>query len=259
MITVLIAGDIVGAPGRRAFAQVATRFKERGQVDFVIANAENAAGGSGITQALAEELLAAGADVLTLGDHTWRQKQIMREIGHVERLLRPANFTPDCPGRGSISVQTKAGSIMVINLIGRVFMDPVDCPFRKVDELIGKASRDGKMVFVDMHAEATSEKIAMGRHLDARVSAVTGTHTHVQTADERILPGGTAYITDIGMTGSKDSVLGREYEPVVQSFVTGLPAHFDVATENVVLEGVLVRVDEKTGRARDITRLQESV
>lgn len=258
MISILIVGDIVGAPGRRAFANVATRYKHEGKVDMIVANAENAAGGSGITLALAQELLDAGADALTLGDHTWRQKQIVGEIEREPRLIRPANFAPDCPGRGIVTVDTAKGPVTVINLIGRVFMDSADCPFRKADELLAKPG-SGKVVLVDMHAEATSEKIAMGRHLDGRVSSVTGTHTHVQTADEAILPGGTAYITDIGMTGGKDSVIGREWQPVVKTFLTGLPQRFNVAADDVALEGVVVKIDESTGRASRIKRVRERI
>jgi metallophosphoesterase (TIGR00282 family) len=256
MISILIVGDIVGAPGRRAFGHVATRYKHEGKADVIVANAENAAGGSGITLALAQELLAAGADVLTLGDHTWRQKQIVDEIESEPRLIRPANFAPGCPGEGSVTVNTEKGDVTVINLIGRVFMDSADCPFRTADQLLEKKGRS-RVTLVDMHAEATSEKIAIGRHLDGRVTSVTGTHTHVQTSDEAILPGGTAYITDIGMTGAKDSVIGREWQPVVQTFLTGMPQRFNVSEDDVALEGVVVKIDESSGRASSIKRVRE--
>ncbi|MDA0323289.1 MAG: TIGR00282 family metallophosphoesterase [Verrucomicrobia bacterium] len=258
MLSVLIVGDIVGAPGRRAFGNVATRYKHKGKADVIIVNGENAAGGSGITLALATELLAAGADVITLGDHTWRQKQIVGEIDSEPRLIRPANFAPDCPGKGIVTVPTEKGNITVINLIGRVFMDSADCPFRTVDQLLDKKNLS-RVTLVDMHAEATSEKIAMGRYLDGRVTSVTGTHTHVQTSDETILPGGTAYITDVGMTGAKDSVIGREWKPVVERFLTGMPQRFNVAEDDVALEGVLVKIDETTGRASSIKRVRERI
>jgi len=256
MIKILMAGDIVGAPGRTHFARVVGRLRATQDVDFVVANAENAAGGSGITLQLAHELLDAGADVLTLGDHAWRQKEILHQIDREPRLLRPANFAHGSPGRGHIAVETPWGSISVINLIGRVFMDPMDCPFRTVDEQLDRRQEIGRIVLVDMHAEATSEKLAMGRHLDGRVTAVVGTHTHVQTADETILPGGTGYLTDLGMTGSKDSILGREWKPVLQRFVTGIPARFDVAGNDLRLDGLMIHLDEKNGQVKKLRRVQ---
>lgn len=256
MIKILMAGDIVGAPGRTHFARVIARLRAANDVDFVVANAENAAGGSGITLELAQELLDAGADVLTLGDHAWRQKQIVHEIDREPRLLRPANFPSGSPGKGHIAVEMDWGSISVINLIGRVFMDPMDCPFRAVDEQLERREELGRIVLVDMHAEATSEKLAMGRHLDGRATAVVGTHTHVQTADENILPGGTGYITDLGMTGSKDSILGREWQPVLERFVTGIPARFNVAAEDLYLEGLMIHLDERTGSVKKLRRIR---
>lgn len=257
---ILIVGDIVGSPGRMAFARIAGRMRHAGEADFVVANAENAAGGRGITAALAQELLGAGADVLTLGDHAWDQKDLAGHLEKEDRVLRPANFAPGCPGKGWVTVTTEQGPVTVINLVGRVFMQPhYDCPFRTVDEVLKKGAALGKIVLVDIHAEATSEKIAMGWYLDGRVSAVVGSHTHVQTSDETILPKGEAFITDLGMTGPKKSVLGREVEPVLHRFLTGLPTQFGVATEDVVLEGVLVTVDEKTGKATRIKRVREAV
>jgi 2',3'-cyclic-nucleotide 2'-phosphodiesterase len=254
---VLMVGDVVGSPGRSVFAQVATRLKARGEADFVIVNAENAAGGKGITEKIADELFAAGADVITLGDHTWNQKETARYLDRAERVLRPANFAPGCPGRGLLTVPTPFGAVSVINLIGRVFMAPYDCPFRCVDALLSERAALGRLVIVDMHAEATSEKIVMGRYLDGRVSVVAGTHTHVQTSDEVILPGGTAYLTDLGMTGVKDSAIGRDLDSVVGMFLTGMPAKFDLARGAPLLEGMLVSIDDKTGRARSIKRLRE--
>ncbi len=255
---ILIVGDIVGSPGRTALARVVGQMRSAGEVDFVVANAENAAGGRGITPALAEDLFRAGADVLTTGDHVWDQKELAKHIDKEPRILRPANYPPACPGKGSITAETPAGRVTVIDLVGRVFMGPADCPFRTVDQILN-AGGLGKIVIVDLHAEATSEKIAMGRYLDGRVSAVVGSHTHVQTSDEAILPKGTAYITDLGMTGPKDSVLGRDVESIIKKFITGMPTPFDVATKDVCLEGVLITVDDKTGKAAKIKRVREKI
>jgi metallophosphoesterase (TIGR00282 family) len=255
---VLMVGDIVGSPGRQVFAQVVTRLRSGPGVDFVVVNAENAAGGKGLTAKLAEELFAAGADVVTLGDHTWNQKELIGYLDSEERVLRPANFAPGCPGHGAVTLATNVGDVTVVNLVGRVFMGPYDCPFRKVDEVL-KAHATSKIKLVDMHAEATSEKIVMGRYLDGRVSALVGTHTHVQTSDEIILPGGTAYLTDLGMTGVKDSAIGRDLDSVVSMFLTGMPSQFKLAKGEPVLEGILVDIDPKTGRAQKVKRLRESM
>lgn len=256
-MNILMVGDMVGAPGRKIFARVVGQMKGRGAVDVVVANAENSAGGKGITRVIAGELFDAGADVVTLGDHTWDQKEIAQYLDIEKRLIRPANFAPACPGRGIVTVDTPKGRVTVINLIGRVFMPPMDCPFRAVDALLAKEPNMGKVILVDMHAEATSEKVAMGRHLDGRVSAVVGTHTHVQTSDEIIMPKKTAYITDLGMTGPKDSIIGRDYPSVMGKFLTGMPSKFEIAETNVALEGVLIDVDETSGKARKITRVRE--
>ena len=257
-IRVLHIGDIVGSPGRTLFARVVHRMRTEEQVDVVIANAENSAAGRGITPTLADELFAAGADVLTLGDHTWDQKEIMPYLDREPRIVRPANFAPGCPGRGFTTVDTPKGRLTVMSLIGRVFMPPADCPFRTADEILKKRDALGSVIFAEIHAEATSEKIAIGRYLDGRVTSVVGTHTHVQTSDEAILPKGTAYLTDLGMTGPKDSVLGRALDPVLKKFLTGLPTKFEVATNDVALEGVVVTVDPKTGRATKIKRIRET-
>jgi len=254
---VLMVGDIVGSPGRVVFKEVVTRLRASGAVHAVVANAENAAAGSGLTRTLAEELFAAGADVLTLGDHTWNQKELELHLSAEKRLIRPANFAPGCPGRGWTTVQTNQGPLTVINLMGRVFLPPMDCPFRTVDALL-TAIPAGPPVLVDFHAEATSEKIAMGWHLDGRVAVVAGTHTHVQTSDEKLLPMGTAYITDLGMTGPVHSVIGRELEPVLRRFLTGMPSKFEVAKGPATLEGVIVDIDRTTGKAVSITRVRES-
>lgn len=256
-MNILMVGDIVGGPGRKIFARYVGQLKSREAVDVVVANAENSAGGKGITRVIAGELFSAGADVLTMGDHTWDQREIAQFIDLEKRLIRPANFAPGCPGRGIVTVETPKGRVTVINLVGRVFMPPMDCPFRAVDALLAKEPNMGKVILVDMHAEATSEKVAMGYHLDGRVSAVVGTHTHVQTSDDHIMPKKTAYLTDLGMTGPKDSVIGRDYVSVMGKFLTGMPSKFDIAEQNIALEGALIDVDETTGRARKITRVRE--
>ncbi len=253
----LLSGDIVGSPGRTAFACAVTELKSRRGIDFVVANGENAAAGRGITRKLADELFAAGADVITMGDHVWDQKELAAQLSQEPRILRPANYAPACPGAGWVTRETAAGRVTVINLVGRVFLGPSDCPFRTVDAILTRERNLGRIIVVDLHAEATSEKIAMGRFLDGRVSAVVGTHTHVQTADETVLPKGTAYITDLGMTGPTDSVIGRETATILQVFTTGMPAKFEVASEGVMFQGALVDIDEKTGRARSITRIRQ--
>lgn len=242
---ILMVGDIVGGAGRRIFAQVVPQLRADGSVHAVVANAENVAGGSGITRALAEELFNAGADVLTLGDHTWGQRETEKAFAGEKRLIRPANFVPACPGAGWTVVQTPLGPLAVLNLLGRVFMPPMDCPFRQADATL-KAMPGGVTTVVDFHAEATSEKIAMGLYLDGRVSAMAGSHTHVQTSDARVLPGGTGYITDMGMTGPSTGVIGRESEPVLRKFLTGMPSRFKVAGGPVGLEGVIFDIDRIT-------------
>ena len=253
-------GDIVGSPGRRAASRVATQWKAEKKADFCVANGENSAGGRGITRLLAQELLQSGVDVITLGDHTWDQKEARTFLDQEERIVRPANFSPGSPGRGVVTVDGPGGiSISVINLQGRVFMKPVDCPFRVVDEVLKREPGLGNVILVDFHAEATSEMIVMGRYLDGRVSAVVGTHTHVQTSDEEILPGGSAYITDLGMTGPKDSVIGMEVDVVTRAMISGIPERFSVARNDVKLEGVLLEIDEATGKAIRIKRVREKI
>lgn len=254
---ILHVGDIVGSPGRLAFSRIAGRLRREGEVDFIIANGENAAAGRGITPALADEILAAGADVITMGDHTWDQKELAPWIDREPRVIRPANFAPGCPGRGWYSVDTPKGRVTILQVIGRIFMPPADCPFRAADEIL-KRGDTGRIVVAEIHGEATSEKIAFGRYLEGRVTHVAGTHTHVQTADESILPKGTSYITDLGMTGPKDSVLGREVAPAIKKFLTGMPHKLDVAINDVCLEGVIVTLDPQTGRASKIKRIRES-
>ena len=256
---ILMVGDIVGSPGRTVFARVVAALKEAGKVDFVVANAENAAGGKGLTPKLARELLDAGADILTMGDHTWDQKELETTLESEERLLRPANFSPECPGRGVVSVDSAKGRVTVVNLIGRTFMRAHDCPFRVADSILDKEPNMGKIILVDFHAEATSEKIALGRYLEGRVTAVVGTHTHVQTSDESVLPKGTAYITDLGMTGPKNSVIGCEIEPILSTFMTGMRCRFGVSrdVESAVVEGIILTADDGTGKATGIKRIRE--
>lgn len=252
---ILFTGDMVGSAGRQIFLRVTQRLREEGRIDLVIANAENAAGGRGPSPEIAEALFAAGAAALTLGDHAWDDKKLLPLLQTEPRLIRPANLPPAAAGRGMTTIETDEGPVCLILLVGRVFMDPADCPFRAADRLIGLAKT--KTILIDFHAEATSEKIALARYLDGRITALLGTHTHVQTSDETLLPKGTAYITDLGMTGAKDSVIGREVEPVVQRFITGMPQKFDAAKNDPALEGVILDVDVKIGRARSIERIRE--
>jgi hypothetical protein len=252
---ILHVGDINGSPGRTAFQKIAVPMKQKGAVDVIVVNGENAAAGRGITPALADELLEAGADVITLGDHAWDQRDILTYIEIQPRLIRPLNFAPGNPGKGWVRVETPKGSLTVVQVIGRVFMDPYDCPFRAFDQLMKLHPELGPRIVVEVHAEATSEKIAFGRYVEGRVSSVAGTHTHVQTSDETILPKGTAYITDLGMTGPKDSVIGRELEPVLQKFLTGMPAKMDMAKDSVALEGAIIEIDG-SGRAKQIERIR---
>lgn len=254
-MNILFTGDMVGSAGRQIFQRVTERLLAENRVDLLIANAENAAGGRGPSPEIVEALLTAGAAALTLGDHAWDDKKIVPLLDTETRLIRPANFPPAAAGRGMTTIETDEGPVCIISLIGRVFMDPNDCPFRTADRLIGMAKAN--TILVEFHAEATSEKIALGRYLDGRVTAVLGTHTHVQTSDETLLPGGTAYITDLGMTGAKDSVIGREVGPVVQRFLTGMPQKFDTSNTDPALEGVILDIDMKTGKARSIERIRE--
>ncbi|HOK76791.1 MAG TPA: TIGR00282 family metallophosphoesterase [Verrucomicrobiota bacterium] len=257
-MNILFIGDVVGEPGRRAVRQMLPRLRQRWQVDFVVVNAENAAGGAGITPNTAAELFSAGADVLTTGDHVWDHKEIVAYIESERRLLRPLNYPPGTPGRGSgVFERGSAPAVAVVNVQGRVFMPELDNPFSCITDEIARLRLSTPVIVVDMHAEATSEKIAIARMLDGRVSAVVGTHTHVQTADEQVFPGGTAYLTDAGFTGPHESVLGRRIEPVIKRFTTLLPQRFDVATGHILIQGALINIDEQSGRALGITRVSE--
>jgi metallophosphoesterase (TIGR00282 family) len=254
---VLVLGDVVGRPARRAVRDLVPSLIKSESIDLAIANAENAAGGMGVDIKSAKELFSAGVQVLTSGNHIWKKKEIYEFLDEHENLLRPANYPAGAPGKGWCLWRQNDFKALVVNVQGRVFMpNHVDDPFRCVDEILKDYGRLAPVIIVDMHAEATSEKNAMGWYLDGRTSIVYGTHTHVQTADERVLPGGTAYITDLGMCGPIDSVIGMERETVIKGFISQLPRQFEVAQENVVLQGVVVDVDDRNGRAREIRRLR---
>jgi metallophosphoesterase (TIGR00282 family) len=259
MLTVLFLGDIVGEPGRSAVIARLPELKEELALDFIIVNGENAAGGRGITPKITIDLLRAGASVITTGDHIWDQKDIIPFLDLEPRLLRPLNYPPGAPGSGSIVLETAKGKIGVINVQARTFMQPIlENPFRAIDETVEKLRAETRVLIVDVHGETTSEKIAMGRFLDGKVSAVLGTHTHVQTADEQIFPGGTAFMCDAGMCGPVNSILGRAIDPIVRRFISNLPAPFPVAGGEVRLRGALLEIDENTGRALRISRVDES-
>ena len=253
---ILLIGDVVGRPGRRAVRDLVAGLRADLAVDLVVANGENAAGGRGLTPATADELLRSGVDVITSGNHIWKEREIIPYLGQNVPVLRPLNYPAGVPGRGYLVHDLGAkGRVLVINLCGRVGLMELDCPFRAVDCLLESLVGRPAIAIVDMHAEATSEKVAMGWYLDGRVSAVVGTHTHVPTADARLLTGGTAYITDLGMVGPHNSVLGVEVRPIIQHFLTEMPARFEVADGPTVFNAVLVDIDGQTGRAQGIQRL----
>lgn len=257
---ILLIGDIVGSPGREAVKKIVPKLRGDRSIDFVIANAENVAGGSGLTPETVDELLQNKIDVITSGDHVWKKKELYERLSKDKRILRPANYPETSPGSGMTIISLEDGKkIAVINLLGRVFMKPVDCPFMAAEREIGKINRETKIILVDMHAEATSEKIAMGRFLDGRVSVVFGTHTHVQTADEKIFPHGTGYITDLGMTGPQDSVIGRRHDAIVEHFLTCMPKKFEVADKDVELQGAIVNIDDESGKTLSIERVKEKI
>jgi metallophosphoesterase (TIGR00282 family) len=259
-MNILFVGDIVGRPGRRALAAALPTLVEQHAIDFTMANGENAAGGMGITPGVAQELLSMGVDVITLGNHVWKNRSAVQAVDDESRLIRPANFPPGVPGQGEGVFRARSGArVGVLNLCGRTFMEALDCPFRAADEAVARLSAQTPVCVVDMHAEATSEKQAMGWFLDGRVSGVLGTHTHVQTADERVLPKGTAYVTDVGMTGPKNSILGMEAKGILGRFLTRMPVKFEVAGGPVLLSAVAIEVEEETGRARGIRRIQQEI
>ena len=255
-MNILMVGDVFGEPGRAALAKHLPRLRQEHAIDFCVVNIENAASGFGVTPQMARQALEQGADVLTSGNHIWDKKEIVEYISKENLLLRPANFPAGTPGSGHITLKAGPHRVAVLNLMGRVFMNPIDCPFRKADELVPELRKETPIILVDMHAEATSESVAMGWHLDGRVSAVVGTHRHVQTADERVLPGGTAYITDLGMTGPTDGVIGVDRDLILQRFMNQMPVRFEPAKGPAALHGVVIVIDPETGRASDIRRLR---
>lgn len=256
MMKILFIGDVVGSPGRDMVKEYVPKLKEKHRPNMTIINGENAAAGKGITEKIYKEFLESGAQVVTLGNHTWDKKDIFEFIDSAKYMIRPANFPEDTPGKGIVFININGKEIAVINLQGRTFLPPLDDPFRKVDELIEEAKKRTSIIFLDFHAEATSEKQAMGWYVDGRVSAIVGTHTHTQTADERILPQGTGYITDVGMTGPYDGILGVEKDAVIKRFLTSLPVRFETDKQGrTQLNGFLVTIDEKTGKASRVERI----
>ncbi len=258
-MNILCLGDIVGRPGREALARLLPGIKKEHTINFVIVNGENSAGGSGIMPKHADEIFAAGVDAITLGDHTWDKKEIYPYLEASKQIVRPANFPEGAPGRGWIVLEASNGArVGVINLLGRTFMRyNVECPFKALDKILSEISSLTDVIILDMHAETTSEKVAMGHYASGRLSAVVGTHTHIQTADEKVLAQGTAYITDLGMSGPYDSVIGQNKDKILKRFLTSLPEKFEVAESSATLCGVVINVDEKTGRAKSIVRLQQ--
>ena len=258
MLRVLFLGDIVGEPGRSAVIARLPDLKAQHAIDFIVVNGENAAGGRGITGKITIDLLRAGVSVVTTGDHIWDQKDVFAFLDLEPRLLRPINYPKGAPGNGFIVLETPKAKVAVVNVQCRTFMQPtLDNPFRAIDTVVNELRKETPNIIVDVHGETTSEKIAMGRFLDGRVSAALGTHTHVQTADEQIFPGGTAFLCDAGMCGPTESILGRTIDPIVKRFISNLPAPFPVAGGEVRLRGAIIDIDEKTGRALQIARLNE--
>jgi hypothetical protein len=254
----LFIGDIVGKTGRTAVKALLPNLADKYKIDLVIANGENVAGGFGLTEALVSELLKMGIQIITTGNHVWDKKDFINYISKDNRVLRPFNFPPGAPGYGSILFTPPAGGpkVGVLNLSGRVFMNTLDCPFRAAKAEIQNLSKDTNIIIIDFHAEATSEKIALGYFVDGKVSAVIGTHTHVQTADEKILPNGTAFITDVGMTGPANSCIGIDVNQIIQRFLTAMPAKFETAQGDAVLSAVVIEIDNNSGKATAIQRLQ---
>ncbi len=251
-----MVGDVYGESGRAAIQKLLPRLREQHGVDLAVVNVENAAGGFGVTPPMVKTFLEQGADVLTTGNHVWDKKEIIPHIVKENLLLRPANFPDGTPGVGYVTVKAGPHRVTVLNLMGRIFMSPIDCPFRKADEVLAIVGKETPIILVDMHAEATSESLAMGWYLAGRVTAVVGTHRHVQTADERVLPAGTAYITDLGMTGPTEGVIGVDRNQIIQRFMTQMPIRFETAKGPAALHGALITLDPETGRATDIQRLR---
>ena len=255
-LTVICVGDVFGEPGRRAVQMLLPKLKKQHEADLAVVNVENSASGFGVTPLIARTFLEQGVDVMTSGNHIWDKKEIIEYIGKENLLLRPANYPPGTPGAGSIVIKAGPHKVAVLNLMGRVFLPQLDCPFRKADEELERLRAETSIIVVDMHAEATSESQAMGWHLDGRVSVVVGTHRHVQTADERLLPKGTAYITDLGLTGPTDSVIGVEPELALARFLSGMPNRFEPAKGPAMRQGAVIRIDPETGRGLSIERLR---
>ncbi|NTV89444.1 MAG: TIGR00282 family metallophosphoesterase [Clostridiales bacterium] len=251
---ILFIGDIYGSPGRRATKEMMSVLKKDYSFDYCIANGENAAAGAGITHVIAQELYKYGVDALTLGNHAWSKREVLNFIDSDKKIIRPANFPAETPGRGSMILDGRVG---IVNVLGRVYMDYMDCPFRAAEAEINELKKKVKVVIVDMHAEATSEKAALAWYLDGRVSSVIGTHTHVQTADERILPCGTSYITDVGMTGPYDGIIGVDREIIIERFLKRMPVKFEVAAGSVQFNAVLLDIDENNGKTLKITRISK--
>ena len=256
----LFIGDVVGAPGRRAVAELVPVLRQRHALDVVIANGENSAGGSGITPETAAELFAGGVDIITSGDHLWDQKEVAALLTDEPRFVRPLNYPTGSPGQGSTTHRLPDGLLLaVVNVQGRTFMPPLDNPFTRIRPEVEQLRQHTPFIFVDMHAEATSEKIALARMLDGQVSAVVGTHTHVQTADEQIFPGGTAFLCDAGFTGPHESCLGRDIQPIIERFLTSQPRRFTVARDRVLLQGAVITLDDVTGKATAIQRVSDAL
>jgi metallophosphoesterase (TIGR00282 family) len=259
-VKILFIADIVGQPGRRVVKELLPKIREARRINLVIANGENAAGGSGITPKTAAEIFAAGVDIMTSGDHLWDQKEVSELLANEKRFLRPLNYPPDTPGRGSVVFQADGlPPVGILNLQGRTFMAALENPFHAALAEVEKLRQGTKIIFVDFHAEATSEKVAMARMLDGKISALIGTHTHVQTADEQIFPGGTAFLCDAGFTGPHESVIGREIEPIIKRFLTNQPQKFEVAANRVLLQGAIVEIDDTTGHAAKIERVSQQL
>ncbi len=254
-MNILVIGDIVGKPGRAILKSMLSKIQREQEISFTIANAENAAGGRGLTKDIKDDLLSMGIDVLTMGNHVWDNKSIFSFIDDEPRLIRPINYPGDCPGQGMHVYQAGFNKrIAVINASGRIYLPALDCPFQTVNEIVNEIKSKVDIIIVDFHAEATSEKMALAYYLDGRVSAVLGTHTHIQTADEKILSGGTAYITDLGMTGPADSILGMEKQSIIDKFLNARPARFEVATGPAQLQGVILKIDEESNAVLHIER-----
>lgn len=259
ILKVLFIGDIVGNPGRKAVKELIPVLKKKYEADFCIANGENAAGGSGITYVVTQELTRAGIDAITLGNHTWSKREILNFIDSDTNVVRPANYPKELPGKGSMILDMNGMKIGILNLMGRIYMDSIDCPFKAADRELQYLKSQTKVVLVDMHAEATSEKCALAWYLDGRVSCVLGTHTHVQTADERILPFGTAFISDVGMTGPYEGIIGIDREIIINKFITHMPTKHEIARGSVQFNAVALDIDEVTGKARKIERISQII